>query len=80
MTVVSVEEFRIHVDQYLEAAAQGEVVLTRGGKPIVVLQAIPENGHDAFAGSEEFWQMIRQRRQQRGIPWEEARKQLDLAE
>jgi len=80
MTVVSVEEFRTHFDQYLEATVQGEVVLTRGGKPIAVLQAIPENGDDSFVGSEEFWRMIRQRRQERGIAWEEARKQLDLGD
>jgi antitoxin (DNA-binding transcriptional repressor) of toxin-antitoxin stability system len=83
VTVVSVEEFRAHLDQYLEATVQGEVVLTRGGKPIAILHALPENGDqdsDPFVGSDEFWRMIRLRRQEQGIPWEEARKQLDLGE
>ena len=81
--MVSVEEFQAHLEQYLAATAQGEVVLTRAGKPIAVLHALRENGDqdsDPFAGSKEFWRMIRQRRQEQGIPWEEARKQLDLGE
>ena len=32
----------------------------------------------AYANSPEFWQMIQQRRKEPGIPWGEARKQLDL--
>jgi antitoxin (DNA-binding transcriptional repressor) of toxin-antitoxin stability system len=83
MTVISVEEFRVHVDHYLDATAKGEVVLTRDGKPVAILKAIQENGadvSDTFAESPEFWRMIHQRRQEQGIPWEEARKQLDLGE
>ena len=33
-----------------------------------------------FADSEAFWKMIQERRQETGIPWEEAKKQLDLDE
>jgi hypothetical protein len=39
MIVISVEEFRGHVDEYLDATAKGEVVLTRDGKPVAVLKA-----------------------------------------
>ena len=83
MTVISVEEFRGQVDRYVDAAVEGDVVLTREGKPVAVLKAIQENGDadsDAFAQSPEFWRMIRERRQEKGIPWEEARNQLDLGE
>jgi len=81
MTLISVDEFRANLDRYLAAMDQGEVVLTRDGKPIAVLRAIQENGDEdsrAFAGSAEFWTMIHERRQEEGIPWEEARRQLDL--
>jgi hypothetical protein len=57
------------------------VVLTRDGKLFAVLHATPENGEDessAFAVSSEFCRLIHQRRQEQGISWEEARKQLDL--
>ena len=81
MKTVSREEFRSHVDQFLEETAQGEVVLTRDGKPWVVLRAVTEDvdrDSAVFANSAEFWQMIHLRRQEQGIPWEEAEKLLEL--
>ena len=83
MTTVSVEEFRSQVDQYLALAAAGEVVLTQQGKPWIVLQGVPSGAtadSAAFARSQEFWQMIQQRRAEQGIPWEEAKKSLNLQE
>lgn len=81
MTCVSVEEFRAHPDQYLAEVAKGDVILTQNGEPWVVLRAV-EDDQDrlsaAYANSPEFWQMIQRRREERGIPWEEARTQLDL--
>jgi prevent-host-death family protein len=83
MTTISVEELRANLDRYLATAATEDIVVTRDGKPFVVLQAVPENG-DADAAllgkSEAFWEMVRQRRQEPGIPWNEARKQLELAD
>lgn len=81
MTTVSVEEFRAHPDQYLAATATGDVVLTQGGKPWVVLRSVHEDQDRlsaAYANSPEFWQMIQQRRQEQGIRWEEARPLLGL--
>jgi hypothetical protein len=81
MTTVSIEEFRKQVDSYLAAAAQEPIVVTQDGKPWVVLHAVGGNGDadDAdFAQSPAFWQMVHQRRQEQGLPWEEARKQLEL--
>jgi antitoxin (DNA-binding transcriptional repressor) of toxin-antitoxin stability system len=81
MTVVTVEEFRASVDRYLTTMGEEELVLTRDGKPFAVIQPIPANGDGAsadFANSAVFWRMIRQRRQEQGIPWEEAKKQLGL--
>lgn len=80
MKTVSVEEFRAHLDEYLAAAVSRDVILTNDGKPWLVLHAIAAEEEDsrAFTRSPEFWQMIRARRQEQGIPWEEARKELGL--
>ncbi len=81
MKTVSMEEFRAHVDQFLEETAQGDVLLTRDGKPWVIIRAIAEDldrDSERFANSAEFWQLIQRRRQEEGIPWEEAEKLLDL--
>jgi prevent-host-death family protein len=81
MKAVTVDEFRAHVDEYLAEAATDDVVLTQDGKPCLVLHSLGENGacdsHE-FANSEAFWKMIQERRQEKGIPWEEAKKQLNL--
>jgi prevent-host-death family protein len=81
MRTVSVEEFRDHPDEYLAETAQGDVVLTQDGQPWVVLRAVDDDQDRlsaVYAKSPQFWQMIQQRRQEQGIPWEEARKQLNL--
>jgi antitoxin (DNA-binding transcriptional repressor) of toxin-antitoxin stability system len=83
MKAVSIEEFRAHLDEYLADAASRDVILTNQGKPWLVLRAVTaDEGADstATAGSPEFWQMIRERRREPGIPWEEARKELGLDE
>jgi hypothetical protein len=83
MKTVSVEEFRAHLDEYLAGAASRDLILTNEGKPWLVVRAIAaeaDEGSAAFTRSPEFWQMIRERRQERGIPWEEARKELGLDE
>jgi hypothetical protein len=81
MTVISIEQFRQQMDRYLAATAESDVILTQDGKPCVLLRAIHDTGGSDggnFADSPEFWRMIQQRRQETGIPWEEAKKQLDL--
>ena len=83
MKTVSIEEFRAHLDKYLADAASADVILTNEGKPWLVLRAVASEeaaNSTAFTRSPEFWQMIRERRQEQGIPWEEARKELGLDE
>ena len=79
MKTVSVEEFRAHLDHYLAEVVYDDVVVTQDGKPWVVLHAVADGvDSSAFANSAEFWEMIRRRRQEQGIPWDEAKKLLDL--
>ena len=81
MKVVSTEEFRNHVDQYLASAAREEIVLTENGHPYILLQGISDSEgieSDSWSSSPDFWDMIHQRRQERSICWEEAKRQLAL--
>ncbi len=78
MTTVTIEEFRAHLDSFLAVAAQDTVVVTQDGKPWIVLHPAGDNGDTDFAQSPAFWRLIHERRNEQGIPWEEARKQLDL--
>jgi prevent-host-death family protein len=78
MTTVTIEEFRAQLDSYLAAAARETVVVTQDGQPWIVLHAAGDNGDVDFAQSPAFWRLIQERRGEQGIPWEEARKQLDL--
>ena len=81
MTTVTIEEFRAHLDDYLADASRRDVILTNQGKPWIVLRAIdaqPAHQTDEISGSAAFWQMIQDRRKESGIPWEEAKKDLDL--
>lgn len=81
MKVVSTEEFRKNVDQYLASAAREEIMLTENGRPSILLQGISDsegNTSDSWESSSDFWDMIRQRRQERSICWLEAKRQLAL--
>jgi len=81
MKTVTVEEFRNHPEQYLAETAEGDVVLTQNGEPWVVLRAVDDDQErlsGAYANSPEFRQMIRERREEAAIPWEEAKQQLKL--
>ena len=79
MKTITLAEFRAHVDVYLTAAANEEIVLLDEGRPSMLLQPIPDDaqpGEETYTRSPEFWAMIRQRRQEQGIPWNEAKQQL----
>ena len=78
---IELDQFRDHLDQALAETEHGGVIVTRQGKPWIVLHALTEDWDAesaALAQSPEFWEMISQRRREVGIPWEEAKRQLDL--
>jgi antitoxin (DNA-binding transcriptional repressor) of toxin-antitoxin stability system len=76
MKTISIEEFRSHVDDCLGETAKGDVILTQNGRPWILLRALQEDETSDPA----FRELIRQRRLEQGIPWEEAKKQLNLEE
>ena len=80
MKTLTVEEFRTHVDQCLVQVDSEDVLLTRDGRPWAWFRAVPRDmdaDSHAFADDPEFWTMIRERRQEQGIPWEEAKRLLN---
>ena len=55
-----------------------DYVLEEGQVLEFALEAEDEEWAAEMHRSPEFWEMLTQRRREEGIPWEEARKQLDL--
>jgi hypothetical protein len=77
MKTVAVEEVTLR--ECVKAAQTDNVVIVRDGTPIALMFGI--HGYDLedmeLCLSREFWQMIRERRQQPTIPWEEAKRRLE---
>lgn len=80
MTNVSLNDFRLNPDEYLAAAATGDVVVTQDGEPWIVLRAVDDDQDRlsaVYASSPEFRRLIEERRREQSIPWDEAKKQLN---
>jgi prevent-host-death family protein len=75
--VVGVQE--TNLEDCVEQAQRERVVLTRRGKPVAVLVGV--RGLDLeqieLGSSDEFWTLIRERRQQRTMSRAELDKRLD---
>jgi hypothetical protein len=83
MKTITLDQLREHLDEYLSETANGDVIVMHEGKPWVVLRAInddQESGPDRTVQSTEFWDMIRERRREQGITWDQAKTQLGLDE
>jgi prevent-host-death family protein len=78
-TTIELGDFRAHLDQVLAETEYGDVIVTREGKPWIVLRSISDDLDEAtaLAGSREFWDLIHERRAETAISWEEAKGELD---
>jgi prevent-host-death family protein len=79
-TTIELDEFRAHLDQALAETERGDVILTREGKPWIVLRSVShdlDEEDNALAYSREFWDLIRERRSEPAISWEDAKGKLD---
>ena len=79
--MIELDQFRERLAEALAPAEHGGVIVTRQGKPWIVLHALTEDWDAesaALAQSPEFWEMIRQRRREPTIPWDEAMRELGL--
>ena len=78
---IELDQFRDRLDQALAETDHGCVIVTRQGKPWVIVQSVSEDWDEesaALARSPEFWEMIRQQRREPTIPWDEAMRELGL--
>lgn len=78
---IELEQFRDQLEEALAETDRGGVIVTRHGKPWIVLHHVTEDWDAesaALAQSPEFWEMIRQRRAETTIPWDEAKRQLGV--
>jgi antitoxin (DNA-binding transcriptional repressor) of toxin-antitoxin stability system len=79
MKTVDAGQFAANVNQYLQDAPSEAVIVTQAGRPCAVLHGLDYDGEQMeLAGSHDFWSMIKERRKGRTIPWETAKKQLEL--
>lgn len=81
MTNVPLNDSRLHVDRYLAAAANGDVVVTQDGEPWIMLRAVDDDQDRlsaVYTNSPEFRRLIEERRREQSIAWDEAKKQLEL--
>jgi hypothetical protein len=74
--VIGIDE--VNIEECVKDAQQQGVVLTRRGKPVALLIGV--TGMDleqiALGHSDEFWQLIRERRGQKTMSRAELEKQL----
>jgi prevent-host-death family protein len=70
MRRLTLEQLLEQLQDYVRSAQQEEILITQNGKPIALLLGLenidPEQWHLQL--SQEFWQMIRDRRQRATIP------------
>jgi hypothetical protein len=83
MKIITIEldQFRDRSDEALAGTEHGDVIVTRQGKPWIIMHAVSEDWDAesaALARSPEFWEMIRQRRRENTVPWDEAMRRLGL--
>jgi prevent-host-death family protein len=79
MKSVSIPEAQANIDAVVRAAQRERIVLTRAGKPSVLMMGLEAYDEEdlRFAGSAEFWQMIEARRRRgKSIPLSELKARL----
>jgi len=78
MKSVDAGQFAANVNQYLQDSLGELIVVTKAGKPWAVIQGLNYDDEQLeLVNSAEFWSMIRQRRNEKTIPWDVAKAKLD---
>ena len=78
MKTVSVRELQKNVRDCVDAAQKDRVVVTRHGKPALMLVGVEGQDWDdiVLQSDPAFWQMIRARRAEKSIPMAEVERRL----
>lgn len=82
MKEVTVKQLAKNAASIVDAVQSERVVVVQNGKPAVLMLGLKFKDEEDYALEKDaaFWQMIRERRKNnRLIPWEEAKRQLGLA-
>jgi hypothetical protein len=78
MKTVEAEQFAANVHQYLRDSLCEAIVITQAGRPCAMVRGLDYDDEQLqLVNSPEFWAMIRERRKELTIPWEEAKRQLE---
>jgi prevent-host-death family protein len=82
MKSLSVAEILSNLDTVLDSAQKERIVITRGGKPSVVLVGIESYDEEdlRLASSPEFWRLIEERRTGSSVPLSELKARLEARE
>lgn len=80
MKTITAAELRKNPNAVLGSAQRERILLTRNGRPSVVLVGVEGLDEEdvRLASSAKFWRMIEQRREGRSIPLSELRTELGL--
>ena len=78
MKTISVHYAESHMKAVLNSAQKEQIVVTRGGKPSVVIVGVESYDEEdlQLATSPEFWRMIEKRRLEPSIPLSEIKLRL----
>ena len=77
MKSVDAAQLAANVNQYLRDSLSEAIIVTQAGRPCAVLQGLSYDDEQLkLVNSPEFWALINERRGQRTIPWEEAKRLL----
>jgi hypothetical protein len=79
MKSVDAGQFAANVNQYLLDSRSEVIVVTQAGKPCAVIQGLDYDEEQLqLANSQDFWNLIQQRRKSPTIPWDVAKQRLNL--
>lgn len=81
MKIISVDDFRVRLDELLNTENSEVLLVARDAKPLGLWRSMSEFYDEEDLGymtDPEFWKMIQERRSENGvsIPWEEAKRRL----
>jgi hypothetical protein len=79
MKSIDAGQLAANVDQYLRDSLSEAIIVTQAGRPCAVLQGLAYDDEQLkLANSPTFWAMIKERRSQPTIPWDEAKQRLNV--
>ncbi len=78
MKHTSLAEFRARPGQFIEDAQGEDLLVTEDGEPVALVLGVRFKDHEDvdYENDPAFWEMIRRRRAEASIPWEQVEAEL----